>query len=171
MTKPWFGIFAVLAGLVLAMTGCIDLKGGSVRSIEQGATTWPFIPATMRVSPFTSLGYDEAREAIVLDLMVELRDRVGDLTKGIGEFSIELREISASDEGQLLYAWTAELLTVEQNVQHYNPALNLYNLKLSLDRPIVAGTRLKVVVRFTDPGGKRLLAEGEIAAQDNVGDE
>lgn len=158
-------LLVLLAGIAPMLTGCIDLKGGSVRSIEQGATTWPFIPTTMRVSPFTSLGYDPVRKAYVLDMMIELRDKVGDLTKGIGEFNVELRQISTSDEGQLLYAWTAELLTVEQNVQHYNPALNQYNLKLSLDRPVPPAARLKVVVRFTDPGGKRLLAEGEIAAK------
>jgi hypothetical protein len=156
---------AMLLMAALGLGGCldVDLKGGRTDDrVISGPTNWPFAPTSMRVSPFTSIGYDEDRKAYRLDLMVELRDRVGDLTKGVGEFNVELRQLAGGTEGQLLYAWNASIATVEQNVQHFNPALSAYNFKLALDAPLKAGERTKVIVRFTDSGGSRLLAEGEV---------
>lgn len=155
-----------VAGLsVLSLSGCIDLKGGRDRdSTIAAATTWPFVPTSMRISPFTAIGYDAQKQTYVLDLMVELRDRVGDLTKGVGEFDVELRRAANGGEGALLYAWAAPMLTVEQNVQHYNPALSTYNLKLALDAPLEPGQTVTVIARFTDPGGKRLKAAAQVTA-------
>jgi len=155
----------ICTGVCLALGGCLDVdfKGGrGDDQVVTQASDWPFVPAAMRVSPFTSIGYDAERQAHRLDLMVELRDRVGDLTKGVGTFNVELRQIGAAAEGRLLYTWSASVLTVNENVQHYNPALSAYNFKLALKQPLEPGLRTRVIVRFTDPGGNRLLAEGEV---------
>ncbi|MHB1156107.1 MAG: hypothetical protein ACYC26_04630 [Phycisphaerales bacterium] len=151
--------------------GCgeVRLKGGRDADQQyQGATTWPFVPVAMRVHPFSAIEYEKATGTFVLNARIELLDRAGDITKGVGDFRFELyrapREAGlATREGTLEYSWEAPLVTLEENRQHFDPITRTYLFRLKLDQPPQSGTKLVLVTQFTDPGGRRLSAQAQVS--------
>lgn len=167
------GLAIVLAGLALVGCDGIKLKGGHdpVERFEQ-ATTWPFIPVQIRIHPFTAIEVDREDGTVTLEARVEMLDRLGDVSKGVGDFRFELyrmdRDVYESPaEGRLLYQWSAEMTTIDQNRQHWDSITRTYLFRLQLERlPRVEG-RLLLVVHFTDPGGRRLNAQAVVALNDD----
>lgn len=160
----------VSASLICAVTGCelVTLKGAQVTDavIENGGE-WPFKPALMRVHPFTSLRFDESVGTHVISAHVEFRDRVNDVTKAVGSFRFELYRVTehggaSSVSRHLLYQWSASVQTIDENVAHYDRATRTYEFKLSLDQPPEPGSRLLLLVQFTDADRHRFWAEGEL---------
>lgn len=161
--------------IAVALCGCdgIKLKGGHdpVERFEQ-ATTWPFIPVQMRVHPFTAIDIDRNDSSVTLEARIEMLDRLGDVSKAVGDFRFELyrmdRDVYDSPaEGQLLYQWSAEMTTIDQNRQHWDSITRTYLFRLQLERlPRVDG-RLLLVVHFTDPGGRRMNANAVVTLNDD----
>ena len=155
--------------------GCdgIDLKGGRdpVEQFEQ-ATTWPFIPVQIRVHPFTAIEVNREDSTVTLEARVEMLDRLGDVSKGVGDFRFELYRMTrdvyeTSADGELLYQWSAEMTTIDQNRQHWDSITRTYLFRLQLERlPRVDG-RLLLVVHFTDPGGRRLSAQAVVSLNED----
>jgi hypothetical protein len=161
----------LILGMAACLNGCggVDLKGGHpIEEVYRGASAWPFVPVAMRVHPFTSIEYDQQDKAVVLEARVELLDRLGDTTKGVGDFRFELYDAartagaSAVDQN-LLYSWEAPMTSLEDNRRYYDPITRTYYFKLRLDSPPPGGSPLRLVIQFTTPGGKRLSAEAELS--------
>jgi len=165
----------ILAGLTIGwMAGCdrIELKGGrdAVPRIDR-PTTWPFVPVEMRVHPFTAVEVDRDDAGVRLEARIETLDRLGDVTKAVGDFRFELYHMppgvyETPAEGKLLYQWSAPMNTIEQNRRHWDSITRTYLFKLQMDRlPRVTG-RLLLVAHFTDPGGRHLAARAVVETND-----
>ncbi len=168
MKRVGFIIAAVFA-FAFAVAGCerVTLKGEQVTEPVPSNGDWPFKPALMRVHPFTSLRFDDSVGSHVLSAHVEFRDRVNDVTKAVGSFRFELYRVPERDgasviQRQLLYQWSASVQTTDQNVAHYDRATRTYEFKLSLNGSPEPGSRLLLLVQFTDSDGQRFWAEGEL---------
>jgi len=167
----------VMLGCVLAgfVGGCEDvqLKGGRnpVEEFQQ-ATTWPFVPMQMRVHPFTAVEVDRGDEGVRLEARIEMLDRLGDVTKAVGDYRFELYQMERDfyenpAEGKLLYQWSAPMTTLEQNRRHWDSITRTYLFKLQMDQlPRVDG-RLVLVTNFTDPGGRHLRAQAVVATNED----
>jgi len=131
------------------------------------ASAWPFAPVAMRVHPFTSITFDPEQNSLVLEVRMELLDQVGDVTKGVGDFRFELYadKLKASLRGvdERLNVWDGPVSTLEQNRQHYDSITRTYSFKLRLDPAPPADQKLRLVAQFTDPSGKRILAEAPLS--------
>lgn len=156
----------VLVACVATVGACeqISFKGGPAEPSDQVAAEWPFVPRVMRIHPFTSISQAAPEEPAVLEARVELLDRLGDVTKGVGQFRFELytvvpRATVNSTSQKQLFMWTAPMVTLDENRQHYDPITRTYAFKLKMERPPAAGQRLKLLAHFTDPQGQRLADE------------
>jgi hypothetical protein len=151
-------------GAALASGGCdaISLKGADADAGALEGDAWPFRPAAMRIHPFTAIERDEEAEALVLEARVELRDQLGDTTKGVGDFRFELyaREPEASQQGERrrLAVWDAPLQTLEQNRRHYDPVTHSYLFRLRLPQRPPEDRRLELLAQFSPRRGQRLMA-------------
>lgn len=160
-----------LALAVLGAAGCElwQFKGDrAVEEVEQvNPHAWPFVPVAMRVHPFTAIESDEENHAVVLEARVELLDRAGDMTKGVGRFRFELyrtpgRASSDPVQDERLYAWDVPMATLDENARHYDAITRTYAFKLKMDRLPPPGTPLRLLVQFDNAHGPRLGAEAEL---------
>jgi hypothetical protein len=128
----------------------------------------------MRVHPFTTFAYDKQAAAHVLDARIELLDRVGDSTKGVGDFRFELYQDKerASQEGEEVRqaVWDAPMTTLGQNQQHYDPITRTYVFRLKLSQAPSEQQKYKLLVQFTDPEGRRLTASAPLHYKPATGD-
>lgn len=157
-------VIVLLASALIAGCDSVGFKGTSreTQTIE-GATTWPFTPVAMRVHPFTSITQDPATGSHVLESRIELLDRLGDVTKGVGDFRFELytapeRASEQGSERRLAY-WDVPMTSLDANARHWDPITRTYVFKLRMQEPPAPEQRMKLQVQFTDPGGKRLVAD------------
>jgi hypothetical protein len=163
MNGPSIVVVLVACGLI---AGCdsVGFKGTSRESQTiEGATTWPFVPVAMRVHPFTSIARDPVTGSHMLEARVELLDRLGDVTKGVGDFRFELYTApeKASQQGseRRVAYWDVPMTSLDANARHWDPITRTYVLKLRLEELPTPEQHLKLHAQFTDPGGKRLVAE------------
>lgn len=165
----------VLSAALLGLAGGCDdiqLKGGREPDAAfERATTWPFIPVVMRVHPFTAIEFPEGEGEATLEARVEMLDRLGDVTKAVGDFRFELYRMTRDEfdtpaEGELLYRWSAGMTTLDQNRQHWDSITRTYLFRLKMDSvPRISG-RLLLVVHFTDPGSRHMQAQAVVALSD-----
>jgi len=156
------------AGLIGA-PGCewLPFKGEREAEVAAGAEArWPFWPVAVRVHPFTSLSYDEQAEAAVLEAWIELIDPAGDVTKGIGQFRLELYMIGsrASREGQAhrLHLWDVAVETVQDSARHFDSLTRTHQFRLRLEEMPETGGKLELRVQFTDARGERITTTAPI---------
>lgn len=158
---------------VTMLAGCSIFKG-SPSPLAAAPQPWLFSPVVMRVHPFTTFAYDKAAGAYVLDARIELQDRVGDSTKGVGDFRFELYEEKerASQEGEEVRqaVWSAPMTTLEQNQQHYDPITRTYVFRLKLTQAPSEPQKYKLIAQFTDPEGRRLSASAPLHYKPAAGD-
>lgn len=152
------------------IVGAVNFKGEATPVSSEPidlSDGWPFAPASMRVHPFTSIGIDPKEGMLTLEARIEMLDPLGDATKGVGQFRFELyadqNTASRKGQDQQLNLWNAPLATLEENTQHYDPITRTYLFKLRLDPAPPQNQRLKLVVQFTDPNGKRMQTEGPVS--------
>lgn len=151
--------------LILAACGCepeaINTSSGIV-----GAFTgrhWEPSPVSIRVYPSTRL-IQESGQAI-LEARFELRDEMGDSLKSSGTFLIELFSVDESQGGvprRLLYKWNTEVLSLDQQREHYDPITRGYLFNLGIDDLSIAKEATLLRVSFTPVGRPRLSAEAVI---------
>ena len=147
----------------------VQFKGGEDTNQQHAdTTTWPFVPVAMRIHPFSAIEFERQSRTYVLNARIELLDRLGDMTKGVGNFRFELyrapREAGlATREGTLEYSWQAPLITLEENRQHFDSITRTYLFRLKMDQPPQSGSKLVLVAQFTDPGGRRLSAQARMS--------
>lgn len=149
--------------IYLCAAGCtvVRMKGEPLLTENADRIDWPFMPVAMRLHPFTAVEFDEINQQVVLDARVELLDRVGDMTKGVGKFRLEMysastRASSSRVQDELLYVWNVEMLTLAENQQYYDPITRTYAFRLKMDHVPPPGTRVRLFGQFTDTIGQRL---------------
>jgi len=162
------GVLACVGVACIGGCGLFELKGGpSERRDKAARAGWPFAPVAMRVSPFTSIrpGDGDGGGERELDLKIELRDQVGDLTKGVGRFRIELYEGAGEGEARErspLFIWRASIESIEDNRVHYNSTLRTYDFRLALRGGVDPSEPARVFVQYTPRRGDRLVDERTI---------
>jgi len=154
----------LLVGVMLFAAGCENLgfKGDQIH-LDARQAVWPFAPVAMRVHPFSTFEPGDEPETLVLEARVELLDRVGDTTKGVGRFRFELYQIAAaaSREGEdlRLMQWDGSIDTLELNRRHYDPITRTYVFKLKIDEPIEPRQKLRLDVQYTNQVDERLSTQ------------
>ncbi len=153
--------------LMIATAGCA-WKGGDnpAPTAEPPQNGWQATPAKIRVYPSTRFVRDG--DAIVLEARVELLDEMGDSSKGVGRFNFELfppPRARLDPVGTRLYAWTVELLTLEDQRGAYDPIARAYLFRLKVDGSGVAGKDTVLHVTFVPAAGPRLEAQATIPGQ------
>lgn len=140
------------------------LKGGPPTDLQhQDDTTtqvrtvvraYPFAPASMRIHPLTRVTSNpDNPDQIQIDLRIELNDRFGDTTKGIGTIRIKLfPRLSENEKGTSeirLALWTPEFMDVDKNSQLFDRVTRTYHFLLDVPTDISVPTQITLVATLT----------------------
>ena len=129
-------------------TGCSDVspdvllqgdgkadRADAAGMMEGADCLWPFRPASVRIHPLTNVKWDADAGENVIEVYLEMLDRFGHTTKGVGRIRFELYSgVTANDlpGGVPLKTWRVNINGEEENLQHYDWVMRLYNFNLSL---------------------------------------
>lgn len=150
---------------MLALAGCVGPVGP--RAAPPESSFWPFAPVSLRIYALTNVDRDEKGEPRIV-CHVELKDRWGDTTKGLGTLAIDLFEpqqgVAPGIESRSK-SWTIDLRDEERNAAAYDPATRTYRFYLTnvpdairealeaRERGSAAGrTRIRLRIALTGPG-------------------
>jgi hypothetical protein len=117
----------------------------------------------MRVYPSTRLVQESGRA--ILEARFEIYDGMGDSLKSSGSYLIELfsvEESRGSVPRRVLYKWNADVLSIEQHREHYDPITRGYLFRLGVDDLSIAKDTTLLRVSFKPVGRPRLKAEALI---------
>ena len=94
----------------------------------------------------------------ILELHIELKDDMGDPVKGTGTFNFKLTSKTFEHPG---LQWPqspheTEILTLQDNIDHYETSDDCYVFKLSLQDKPKKGANYKISVSFLSTDGSRL---------------
>ncbi len=161
-------LVALLCSLLLmSMLGCETAGSASSNTASPEAPEtgqhWMPVPTSIRVYPSTRF-IKESGDAI-LEARFELYDEMGDPVKYAGTFRVELFSVDESlgnTPRRLLYTWNAELSSLSQQREHYDPITRGYLFRLGVDNLKIARQTTLLKVVFTPVGRARLEAEAEV---------
>lgn len=158
---------ALSAALTLtAGSGCEPAATGSLPTANRAASAgryWQPLPVSIRVYPSTRFIKESGRA--VLEARFELYDDMGDPVKSAGTFRIELLSVDealGNAPRRLLYTWNAEVLTLDQQREHYDPITRGYLFRLGVDDLRIARQVTLLKVTFSPVDRARLDAEAVI---------
>lgn len=180
MAYPGRILRAVLSGMWLAVgIGLLPMLPGceATTADTPAATGTPAVPGddikpgsywrpevkSLRVYPSTRFINESGRA--ILEARFELYDEMGDPVKAAGTFRVELYSIDESlgnAPQRLLYSWSAETLTLDQQREHYDPITRGYLFRLGVDNLKAAREATLLKVAFTPVGRPRLEAEAVV---------
>ena len=148
---------------VLAFSPGCAFKGDFANGDKGMSEAWVAAPLVVRILP-TSRFVREERQPIC-EVNIEFVDEMGDPLKAAGILRFELfqREPDAPDQlGKRLYRWDIDLLTLEDQRDHYSAVLRGYRFRLRMESLEVrqVETSLRVSVELTD--GRRLVDVMEV---------
>lgn len=89
-----------------------------------------FAPVAMRLHPLTRILPDQ------LEARVELMDQMDDVTKGVGQITLELYRYelaSLHHRGQLVQRWQTDISTLQTNEKFWDPITRTYVFRYPLD--------------------------------------
>ena len=162
-------------GLVLALSvalavavgpGCEPIATDPQSAAERtpvASRYWQPLPVSIRVYPSTRFIKESGRA--VLDARFELYDDMGDPVKSAGTFRIELLSVDealGNAPRRLLYTWNAQVLTLDQQREHYDPITRGYLFRLGVDDLRIARQVTLLKVTFSPVDRARLDAEAVI---------
>jgi len=122
------------------------------------APVCPFAPSSMRVHPLTRIiPNTEYPDHLQIDMRLELNDRFGDTTKGIGLLRIRLfPSLSSSQNGNpdiRIALWKPEFQDVNQNVLHFDRITRTYHFLLDVPEGVRVPANSTIVVTLTTSTG------------------
>lgn len=135
----------------------------SIKEDTKPGPYWRPDVKSFRVYPSTRFIRESGRA--ILEARFELYDEMGDPVKAAGTFQIELYSIDESlgnAPQRLLYTWSADTLTLDQQREHYDPITRGYLFRLGVDNLKAARQATLLKVAFTPAGRPRLEAEAVI---------
>lgn len=157
--RRWAAVLSCMACLFTA-PGCefkaVDPTGATGASATDDGY-WRPDPVKVRVYPSTRFIEESGRA--ILEARVELFDSMGDPVKSTGKFRIELFSVDealGSVPRRLLYSWNADVLTLDQQKEHYDPITRGYKFKLGVDDLGIANEVTMLRVSFAPVGRARL---------------
>lgn len=118
--------FSVLFLLVVALGGCNGFKQRPLN----GSGMDMFAPVALRLHPLTRILPDQ------LEARVELMDQMDDVTKGVGQLTLELYRYelaSINHRGTLVQRWQADLSTLQANEKYWDAITRTYVVRHPLD--------------------------------------
>lgn len=152
--------------LVLMLPGCepapTDTPTAVTDAAKPGAYWRPHVKS-IRVYPSTRFVRESDRA--VLEARFELYDEMGDPVKDAGTFQVELYSVDESlgnSPQRLLYTWSAQTLTLDQQREHYDPITRGYLFRLGVDNLRAAKQASLLKVAFTPVDRPRLEAEAVV---------
>ncbi len=164
---------AAAALAVVTATSCgIQPKGAGVRAAAAdslaaapvGSDAWAFAPARVRLHPLSRLARGTRPNQRTVEAHVELLDRWGHGTKGLGTFVFELHRDALEGDGasrgqEQINLWILDLSDPEANARAFDRVTRTYRATLtgvadSASRAI--GLTLRVT--FRTPEGRQLTA-------------
>ncbi|MFP4144568.1 MAG: hypothetical protein ACOCTI_07510 [Phycisphaeraceae bacterium] len=148
----------LLVGLVVG-GGC-RFKGEPAGADSLAAAgAWQPRPVAMRIYPSTRFASEEGQH--LLEARLEFSDEMGDSIKAAGRLSFGLYAAAPAGGalGRELYRWQVDLLTLEDQQQHFDPVTRTYLFRLKLDRPIATTQPTTLRVSFTPAGNQPRLSE------------
>jgi len=115
---------------------------------------YPFAPTSMRIHPLTRVTSNpDNPDQIQIDLRIELNDRFGDTTKGIGTIRIKLfPRLSENEKGTSetrLALWTPEFMDVDKNSQLFDRVTRTYHFLLDVPTGTSVPTQITLVATLT----------------------
>ncbi len=116
----------------LISCGSPPRMGGDV-STEVPIGTWPFAPSSLRVYPLTHLERGEDNKGRVI-CHIELKDRWGDSSKGVGALRIAMYGPGTGQPGGAsvqLAKWEVNLSDLARNTALFDPATRTYRIQLT----------------------------------------
>ena len=150
------------AALVLCVAGCwggCDWKGrrATPPTGPETGVVWQFVPKSLRVYASSRFVHRDGQD--YLDARVEVLDEMGDSTKAVGRFRIDLSQPGrggADSGGQRLYTWPVSMYTLRDQRRYYDSVMRGYLFKLQLDRMPTHRDRAILEVSFEPHQGPRM---------------
>jgi len=106
---------------------------GNPAPTEVPLNTWPFAPASLRIYPLTHLERGEDNKGRVI-AHVELKDKWGDTTKGVGALRLAMYGPGQGQPGGpsvQLAKWEINLSDMTKNAALFDPATRTYRVQLT----------------------------------------
>lgn len=158
-------LLPMLPGCEPAATDTPSVAGASAgtKEVTKPGSYWRPEVKSIRVYPSTRFIRESGRA--ILEARFELYDEMGDPLKAAGTFQVELYSIDESlgnAPQRLLYTWSADTLTLDQQREHYDPITRGYLFRLGVDNLKAARQATLLKVAFTPAGRPRLEAEAVI---------
>jgi hypothetical protein len=157
------------AALILAAgSGCEPATTAPPPSVDRPTSTdryWRSVPISIRVYPSTRFIKESGRA--ILEARFELYDDMGDPVKYAGAFRIELLSVDealGNTPRRLLYTWNADVMTLDQQREHYDPIIRGYLFRLGVDDLRIARQTTLLKVTFTPVDRPRLKGEAVISS-------
>ena len=137
-----------------------------------------FVPETIRIHPLTHLEWRESSGAWIVSL-IEMHDRWGDTTKGVGELQVQLYRpetgLDAGIEVQEL-KWEIDLTDLEANALWFDPVTRMYRITLdgvpgwvadiARQPPGTGGrVRLRALLKTIGPDGRERVLRDDYLVQ------
>ena len=154
-----------LMAIALMVVGCVDFKGGPGDGGMEPVAVWHAVPVEIRISPATRFVQEE--DQFSLEARIELSDEMGDPIKVAGDFRFELLSAAESVPNVLrrrLYTWEVDLLTLEDQQQHFQTVTRSYVFRLGIENLNVAQHQTMLLVLFTPTSGQRLETLARVKA-------
>lgn len=137
----------------------------ATETVTQPAVVWQPLPKSMRVYPSTRFIQESGQP--ILEARFELFDEMGDSVKASGLFRIELYtvdEVREQTPKRLLYTWSGETYTLDQQRDHYDPITRGYLFRLGVGNLKIANQPTLLKVTFIQEGRPNLEAQAVIRA-------
>jgi hypothetical protein len=162
--RRWWWVGLVCAAGASAGCGLEPKRSGGGAGGAAGylAAAHPLDPSELRVHPLTRLTWSEGGARLVVHL--ELLDRWGHGTKGLGVFSVALyRAGRAADLRREVARWRVDLTDPEANAGPYDRVTRTYRLELAgIELGDGETSNLEVEARFVGTATDPLLARHRV---------
>ena len=156
---------AVVLFGALALAACDATPKRSPEATVRADYEWPFAAARIQIHPLTRLVKDPDEPRVLqIEAHVELIDRWGHDTKGVGVMRFELYRASAAEGGadpepRQELVWTLDLTDPAAASARYDPVTRTFVVPLDeVPEWSTEGARPTLLVRLTTPDGRRLTA-------------
>lgn len=147
-------LLTTLCLCTLLTSGCNPTNRG-LRTEAGVVTDWTYAPESIRVHPLSRIKFNEAGDQARVEARIEMRDRDGFSTRGLGELSLFLT--GSSDIGSHIQVeWLCDLTTVDMNGKQYDCVTRTYLAHLELLQSDDVPLEPVLSARLTMPDGSVL---------------